>query len=63
VRSATCFLVTRHEKSQVTDLDGVIAREMQGDVLQEASMASTENKAISVEPIRVFGVIFHGVAP
>lgn len=63
MRSATCFLVTKYEKSQVTDLDGVIAREMQGDVLQEASMASAENKAISVEPIRVFGVIFHGVAP
>ena len=51
------------EKSRVTDLDGVIAREMQSDVLQEASMASTENEAVSVEPVWVFGVIFHGVAP
>ena len=47
----------------IDDLYRVVAREMQRDILQEASMAGTEHESVTVEPFGVLGIILHSVPP
>ena len=47
----------------ITHRDAVIASEMEHSILEHGAMTSREHKAVPVQPIRILGIILHGLVP
>ena len=47
----------------ITHRDAIIAGEMEHGILEHRAVSSREHKAVPVHPLRILGIVLHGLVP